>query len=570
MNMFNTTPRIFSLFILLIILSISCDQNMAPELIITNAKVWTATDTQAEINTIVVKDGRISELGDQSLSAKAKESTKIVDVQGAFVMPGLIEGHGHFSGLGKSLIKLNLLKTKNWEEIIQMVEEKVKESEPGEWIEGRGWHQEKWDNLAEEHVHGYPYHYELSAISPDNPVLLYHASGHSLFANEKAMELAGVTKETISEPGGEIVRDIDGHAVGVFEERAMSVIRKALQVYEMSLSEEEKNQYWHDAIEKAQVECLQKGITSFQDAGSKLHELERYQALAKAGKFDLRLWAMVRDSLKNVEPVISNLRMIDVANGWFTCNAIKTEIDGALGSYGAWLLEAYDDKEDFYGQNTTELEEVERFAEMAEENNMQLCVHAIGDRGNQEILNLFEKIGHTKEKDWRWRIEHAQHLSVPDIARFATMGVIASMQAVHCTSDSPFVVKRLGDKRAREGAYAWRSLIDAGAVVTNGTDAPVEDVDPLASIYASVTRKRVGYDEAFYPEQSMTREEALRSYTIINAYGAFEEDKKGSIEIGKYADFTILDKDLLRCSEEEILDAQVLYTIVNGQVKYNK
>ncbi len=546
---------------------ISCSEEIAPDLILKNATVWTGVEDQAYSRHILIKEGKILEIGSDEVLAKANEQSQIVELNNAFVMPGIIEGHGHFSGLGKSLIKLNLLKTKSWDEIIKMVEEKVKESKPGEWIEGRGWHQEKWLEAPHEHLHGYPFHYELSAISPDNPVLLYHASGHSLFANKKAMELSGVTSETNSPMGGEIVRDFDGHAIGVFEERAMSIIRETFQAYEASLTQEERDNYWKEAIEKAQEECLKKGITSFQDAGSSVEELRKYEEMATNGDFDLRLWVMVRDSLEKIRPIMNDLRKVNHGDGFYTCNAVKTEIDGALGSYGAWLLEPYADKADFYGQNTTDLDTVKAFAELAKANKMQLCVHAIGDRGNQEILNMMEDLGH--EPEWRWRIEHSQHLATSDISRFGKMGVIPSMQGVHCTSDSPFVEKRLGEKRAREGAYPWRSLLDSGAVVTNGTDAPVEDVDPLESIYATVTRKRVGSEEAFFPEQCMTRLEALRSYTISNAFAAFEEKNKGSLEKGKLADVTILDTNLLTCREEDILSAKILYTIVNGEIKFS-
>ncbi len=558
------------LVLLLFICCISCESPEKHEILYYNGTIYTAEKENQNIEAVAVRNGIISAIGTKKdLLKQCDEATQKVDLKGAFMMPGIIEGHGHFSGLGKSLINLNLLQTKSWDEIVEMVAEKVKDAKPGEWIEGRGWHQEKWEEVPGHSHHGYPYHYELSAVSPDNPVLLKHASGHALFANEKAMEIAGITKESVSDPGGEIVRDFDQNALGVFEERAMNLIYRMLQKYEEGLSQKELDDRWYLAIEKAQKECLQKGITSFQDAGSKIYEIQRFQKLADEGKFDLRLWAMIRDSTDKVIDVVDELKTIDRGNGYFTCNAIKSEIDGALGSYGAWLLEPYDDKPDFYGQNTTDISEVKRIAELAIENDIQLCVHAIGDRGNREMLDLFESLGHTRNKDWRWRMEHTQHVAPKDIPRFAELGVVASMQAVHCTSDSPFVVKRLGEERARTGAYAWRSLIDAGALVTNGTDAPVEDVDPIVSIYSSVTRKRVAYPDAFFPEQSMTREEALQSYTINNAKAAFEEDKKGSIKVGKFADFTVLSKNLLTCEEDEILDTKVKMTIVGGEVKYS-
>lgn len=275
------------------------------------------------------------------------------------------------------------------------------------------------------------------------------------------------------------------------------------------------------------------------------------------------------DELSDID--IRKYKTLGIGNQHFSCNAIKTEVDGALGSYGAWLLSPYNDKADFVGQNTTPISEVKSIATMARENDMQLCVHAIGDKANRVVLDLIEKeIEQGLKDDHRWRIEHSQHIDTLDIPRFSELGVIASMQAIHCTSDAPFVEKRLGTERAATGAYAWRSLIDAGAIVTNGTDAPVEDVDPLASYYASVTRRRVDNGMTFFREQSMTRQEAIKAYTLQNAYAVFEEDIKGSIEVEKWGDIVILSKNIFSCTDAELLDAEVLYTIVGGEVLYQR
>ena len=550
----------------------SCENDQSADLILYNADIYTVDENNQSASAIAIKDEKIIALGnDEEIKKLANEKTEQLDAKGAFVMPGFIEGHAHFSGLGYSLLNLNFLKSKSWEEIVAMVEEKVKESEPGEWIVGRGWHQEKWDSLPHQHVGGYPTHEQLSEISPDNPVILTHASGHGLFANAKAMDISGVSLETADPKGGAIVRDEDGNAIGVFEERAMSVIRAAHQEYLETLSEEEKVKTWYKAVELAQEECLSKGVTSFQDAGASFEEVERYEKIALDGEFEMRLWTMIRRSAKEMKDKLQGIRKINVGNNYYTCRAIKTEVDGALGSFGAWLIEPYDDKPDFYGQNTTDIEEVERIAQLAFDNNMQMCVHAIGDRANREVLDICERaFGESGNKDLRWRIEHSQHVNVDDIPRFAELGVIASMQGIHCTSDALFVEKRLGERRSREEAYPWRSLLDSGAVVTNGTDAPVEDVDPLESYYATVTRKRVDNGFEFFPQQKMTREEAVYSYTMSNAYAAFEEDIKGSLEVGKLGDMVVLNKNLISCSEEELLEAEVLYTFVGGDLKYKK
>jgi len=301
-------------------------------------------------------------------------------------------------------------------------------------------------------------------------------------------------------------------------------------------------------------------------------EIDRYKKLAEDGELDLRLWAMIGSREANLAENLKNFPILNAGDHFFTSRAIKGYLDGALGSFGAWLLESYNDKPDFHGQNVTSIEEIARIANLAAQHKLQYCVHAIGDRGNREMLDLFGSIFKTMpdQADFRWRIEHSQHIDPTDIPRFGELGVIAAMQAVHCTSDAPFVIKRLGEKRAREGAYPWRSLLDAGAIVTNGTDAPVEDVDPIDSYYASVTRKRTAGGEAFFPEQCMTRAEGLKAYTLSNAYAAFEEKDKGSLEVGKLADVTVLSKNLLTCGDDEILDAAVVYTIIGGKVKYRK
>lgn len=432
---------------------------------------------------------------------------------------------------------------------------------------GRGWHQEKWTESPGLTVSGYPMHTELSAVSPDHPVILYHASGHSLFANAKAMQLAGISPETAAPSGGRIVRNDKGEPVGVFEENAMELIQKPYQAYLLQMPENQRKALFDQAAARASEACLAKGITSFQDAGSDFWELEQYKRLAESGHLGVRLWAMISQPTRQDYGKLADFPWIDAGNGFLTVRAVKGYLDGALGSYGAWLLEPYADKPGFYGQNTTAIDTLEAVARQCKQYGLQMCVHGIGDRGNREVLNLYEKINgkDAKKADLRWRIEHAQHLDPADIPRFAQLGVVAAMQAIHCTSDAPFVVKRLGENRARAGAYAWRSLIDAGAHLANGTDTPVEDVDPFACIYAAVTRKRLDTGMEFFPEQCMSRSEALRSYTAWNAYAAFEEREKGVLAPGKLADFIVLDQDLTRCSVENIPKTKVLQIFIGGK-----
>jgi len=548
------------------------DQEIA-DTILQNGNIYTASDDQSTAQAIAIKGDKILAVGsNEDMEAYTGEETETIDLEGQFVMPGFIEGHGHFQGVGRMAMNLNFLRSDSWDDIVAEVAAAAEEAEPGEWIIGRGWHQEKWRETPDRNVLGYPYHDELSEVSPLNPVLLRHASGHALFANAKAMQMAGITAETPNPVGGEIVRDSRGNPIGVFEENAEGLIDRVYNAYMMRRPKEANARDWMRANRLAQDECLRKGITSFQDAGSSYTDIERFNRLAENDSLDVRLYVMLRHSYDRMNGNLDGFPIINAGNNAFTCRAIKAAVDGALGSYGAWLLEPYEDKADFSGQNTTSVEELTNIAELSIENDMQYCVHAIGDRANREVLDIFQAQfeAHPDKEDLRWRIEHSQHLHPDDIPRFAEMGVIAAMQAIHCTSDAPFVVKRLGEKRAKEGAYVWKSLLESGAVVTNGTDAPVEDVDPIESFYATVTRKRIDNGFAFFPEQALSREEAIKSYTLANAYAAFEEDIKGSLEPGKLADLVVLSQDLINCTEEQILETEVLKTMVGGAFKYNK
>lgn len=547
----------------------SCQDEPKSDLVIKNANIY-AVDTVYTGDAIAIKDGVILQIDTwENIEKWIDENTEIVDAEGNFVMPGFIEGHGHYSGLGYSLINLNFLTSKSWEEVVSAVKDKAASAPKGSWIIGRGWHQEKWDSIPKQNIFGYPYHHVLSEVSKEHPVLLYHASGHSLFANKKAMEIAGISRETPNPVGGEIVRDANGDAIGVFEERAMGIFKQKHNEYVASLDKHVMDSIWNSAIVLAEDECLKKGVTSFQDAGSTFDELEKYEVLAKEKKMRVRLWAMMRHPAKELEGKVAQYIRRNVEN-FYTCAAIKSEVDGALGAFGAWLLESYSDKPGFKGQNTTDIYDVKKIADMAIENDVQFCVHAIGDRANRVVLDIYEGVmsQNPEKKDLRWRIEHAQHLNTADIPRFAKNKIIASMQGIHCTSDAPFVVKRLGLDRAKTGAYAWRSLLDQGVIVANGTDAPVEDVDPIKSFYASVTRKREDNGLVFFSEQAMTRKEAIYSYTLGNAFAAFEEKQKGSLRPGKFADIVILSQDLVKCTDEDILKTKVLYTIVDGKVRF--
>lgn len=540
------------------------------DLIIINGQVVTVDSTNTIAEAVAIKGDTILAVG---LTSEIKDyqgdSTEVIDADGKFMMPGFIESHAHFLGLGKSKMILDLRGANNFDEVVAIVAEATENVLPGMWIVGRGWHQEKWDPVPNENVNGYPYHDQLSAASPLNPVYLTHASGHAIISNENAMKLAGVNSETESPAGGNIVKDSTGRLTGVFEENAEELILKVYQEYRNTLTAGQLRQEKMEAYKLAAEESLSKGITTFYDAGSSFEEIGLLKSLVDSNKIPLRLNVMISAGNDSLKTNAADYKMIGYGDSHLTVRAVKKYIDGALGSRGAWLLSPYTDDTTNTGLNVTPLNELRETAQICLENDLQMCTHAIGDKGNREILNIYENAfeSDTTKNDLRWRIEHAQHLSIRDIPRFADLGVIAAMQGVHCTSDAVFVEKRLGPYRARDGAYVWKKLIDAGTTLCNGTDAPVEDVDPIASFYSSVTRM-LPDETTFYPEQKMTREEALRSYTINGAYAAFQEDIKGSIEKGKLADIVILSNNLLTCEEWMIPNTEVLYTIVGGKVIY--
>ena len=532
------------------------------DLVLLGGRVITGDARVTDGTGLAARDGRVIAVGtDAEIRHFVGDGTEVVELHGRTAIPGFIEGHGHYTGLGRSTLQLNLMEVANWAEVVALVQAAVAQAQPGELITGRGWHQEKWDRRPEPNVDGLPYHASLSAVSPDNPVILTHASGHASFANAKAMELSGITRTTRDPAGGEIVRDPQGIPIGAFRETASGLLgparRNAAPVDPRRV------------ILLAQEEAFSKGITSFQDAGSGFETVALMKDMVDDGSLKIRMWVMLRTSNEELAEKLDAYRMIGYGDNRLTVRAIKKSIDGALGSHGAWLLEPYDDLPTSSGLETTPVAEIDETARLAAEHGYQLCVHAIGDRANRETLDIFERafVAHPDLTGLRWRVEHAQHLNPTDIPRFAELGVIASMQGIHATSDGPWVEPKLGAKRAEEGAYVWQKLMTSGAVLINGTDAPVEDVDPLASYYASVSRM-MNNGERFYPDQRMGRMEALQSYTINAAYAAFEEDLKGSLMPGKLADITVLSKDILTVPEEQIPATRVEMTIVGGEVVY--
>ena len=544
-------------------LSAACSDGGSADLVLRNGNIVTVDDDNPTAQAIAVRDGRIVAVGsDAEIDGYVGTGTEVIDLDGKTAIPGFIEGHAHFTGVGMSTLQLNLMDVANWDEIIAMVEDAVAEAEPGQLIQGRGWHQEKWDRTPEPNVDGLPFHQALSAVSPDNPVVLRHASGHATYANGKAMEMSGVDESTGDPVGGEIVRDADGNPIGAFRETASRLLGPA----QSGAAPPDPRR----VVELAQEEAIRKGITSFQDAGSGFETIDTFREMAEDGSLKIRLWVMIRASVAELTEKLDDYRMIGVGDDRLTVRAIKMTIDGALGSHGAWLLEPYADMPESAGLNTSDLESVAATAELAIAHEYQFAVHAIGDRGNRETLDMFQWAfeNNPDKSDLRWRVEHAQHLDPEDIPRFGNMQVIASMQGVHATSDGPWIEDRLGAERVEWGAYVWQDLMDAGAIIANGTDAPVEDVDPIASYYSTVSR-RMNNGLVLNAEQRMSRIEALKSYTINNAFAGFQEDIKGSLTVGKLGDITVLSQDILTVDEDDIPNTDIVYTIIGGEVMYS-
>ena len=549
----------------IVVFSLGCGPGLEPaDLVLRDGKIVTVDDTNPEAQALAVRGDEIIAIGtNDEVAAYIGEMTQVIELDGQLAIPGFIEGHGHFLGVGNAQMQLRLMDTQNWEEVVSMVAAAVEQAQPGQLIRGRGWHQEKWDPLPEPNVEGFPLHDRLSEVSPDNPVLLTHASGHATFANARAMEMSGITRDTPNPDGGEILRDSRNNPIGVFRETASRLLNAA--------SADAAPPDPRRQAELAVAEALSKGVTSFQDAGSSFETVDLLKSMVDDGSLGIRLWVMLRESNEALAARGADYRMVGYGNNHLTVRAIKRSIDGALGSRGAWLLEPYSDSPESTGLNTTTPESISNTAAWAIANDFQLCVHAIGDRANRETLDIFQRVfeANPDKSDLRWRDEHTQHLHPDDIPRFAELGVIASMQGVHCTSDAPYVVARLGEQRAEQGAYVWKTLLETGAVVSNGTDAPVEDVSPLASYYATVSRK-LADGSVFYPDQRLSRLEALQTYTTNAAFAAFEEDIKGSLSVGKLADITVLSKDVMTISEDEIPSTEVVYTIVGGKVLYSQ
>ncbi|MGH9410864.1 MAG: amidohydrolase [Vicinamibacterales bacterium] len=544
------------------------------EMVLEHGRVVTVDTAHPEAQAVAVSAGKVLAVGsDKDVQQYVGPKTTIIDLHGRLLIPGFIDAHAHFMGIGEALQELDLTKAHTWDDIVRMVADAAKTAKPGELIQGRGWHQAKWDHVPEPNVEGLPYNDSLSKVSPNNPVILTHASGHAMFVNQKALELADIGQGTANPPGGEIVRDKNGVAIGMLRDNAMGLVRRALQAQQANRTPAEVQAAFEKTVELAAHDLLSKGVTMASDEGESFRTIDGLKMLVGAGKVPARLWVLVNgEPPASLEANLPKYWLDGYGDDHLSVRGLgEITADGALGTHSAWFLQPYKDVPTTSGLSVTPPARIKTMAEIALKDGYQVSVHAIGDRANHEVLDVFQQIfaAHPEAHDLRWRIEHAQHLWASDIPRFGAMHVIASMQSIHGCSDGPYVIQRLGENRAEVGAYAWRSIIDSGGIIANGTDAPVEDVNPIPNFACAVTRM-MNNGHTFFPKQDMTRDEALRSYTINAAYATFQEDRLGSITPGKYADLVILSKDIMTVPPNEIATAFVDETIVGGKVVYQR
>ena len=538
-------------------------RGQSADLVLTNGRIYTVDNARPVVSALAVRDGHVLFIGsDAEAKVFARPSTRVLDLHGAAVYPGFTDAHAHLLGLGVTLRRVNLAGSTSYDEVISRVQAFEKNVKPGEWILGRGWDQNRWP------VKEFPTQDALSRAFPNNPVVLTRIDGHALLANARAMQLAHVTANTPDPAGGRVIRDAAGAPAGVFVDNAQSLITRAIPAATRAET--------RVAILAAITEANRWGLTGVHDPGENAETISIFEELAKAGNYSLRNYVMISDpgdpnsAAAQRNPYIRRGPQSALYDAHLWVRAIKLYADGALGSRGAALLAPYSDEPTNSGLLVSRPEHIEAWAESALQRGFQVNVHAIGDRGNRIVLDAFETALRKYPKaDHRFRIEHAQVISPQDIPRFAQLGVIPSMQATHQTSDMRWAESRVGPERIR-GAYAWRSLLNTGVVIPNGTDFPVEEVNPLLTFHAAVTRQDPTNWPAggWYPEQRMTREEALQSMTIWPAYAGFQEKFLGSLTPGKYADFVVLDRDIMRVPDTEILGAHVISTWIGGKAVY--
>jgi hypothetical protein len=528
-------------------------------LLLLNGVVYTVDDRQPYAEAVAIMDDKIVGVGTTAGIQARFRSSRVIDLAGKPVFPGFIDSHAHIEGLGSLLMNLDLTQTRSLEQIQELVRRRVSEVQPGIWVRGRGWDQNRWE------VKEFPTHEVLDVVAPNVPVYLNRIDGHAVWVNKRVLEIAGVTARTPDPEGGLVVRDDSGEPTGIFVDRAVDMLDAALP----DPSEAERT----EAIERAVHACVRVGLTGVHDMGMDREGIEIYKKLIGSGRFPFRVYVAVDAPGATWDHYYERGPEIGGYDGKLTVRALKMYADGALGSWGGALIEPYSDNPATRGLTRTSKDSMMYYGKQAMEKGFQVCIHAIGDRANHVVLNVYEelaKLNREQTTNARLRIEHAQVIAPEDISRFHQLGVLPMMQPTHCTSDMPWVTRRLGPERVK-GAYAWRSLIDTGCIVPAGSDFPVESNNPLWGFYAAITRQdHDGWPQGgWHPEQRMSREEALKAMTIWAATAAFEEDIKGTIEKEKLADLVVLSGDIMQIPPRDILRTTVAITIVGGEVVYS-
>jgi predicted amidohydrolase YtcJ len=539
--------------------AVGAAQRSTADLIIHNALIYTVDASRPKAQALAVRGDRLTFIGDNAGAlALGGERTRVIDAGGRAVIPGLHDAHGHFIGLGSSLQQIPLRGTPSYEAIVEKVRARAATARPGEWILGRSWDQNDWPAKA------WPTHDALDRAAPKNPVFLTRVDGHAALVNQQALDAAGITAKTPDPPGGRLIRDGAGNPTGVLIDTAMALVRMRMSGPSAAQLEEQ--------ILLADAECRRLGLTTVHDAGVGGEAVEAYKRLSDAGKLRTRLYVMLRMPLTRLQGFLDKGPILDYGGHRLAVRAIKIGADGALGSRGAALLEPYSDEPGTTGLLTTPPDEVYAQTLAASKAGFQTCIHAIGDRGNRVTMDVFERVQREVPgaRALRMRNEHAQILDAAEIPRFKALDVIASIQPTHCTSDMPWVPARIGAQRTTEGAYVWRKLLDAGARIASGSDFPVEEPNPMLGFYAAITRQDPSGQppQGWAPDQRLSREETLASFTLGAAYAAHAETQTGSLVAGKLADIVILSRDVMTAAPKEILETTVWKTIIAGEVVY--